>query len=298
MEFGQLRVFATVAENRSFSRAAEALLRTQPAVSIAIRRLEEEVGEPLFDRSAKPLTLTEAGVVLLGYANRLLHIHDEATSDIAQLRGLFRGRLAIGANESVSLYLLPPLLLAFRDAHPAIRIEVSRSTSERIPAEVFERNLDFGFVSYEPGNPALESRVVRRDHMVLVVGPSHPLAGRTRVSVRELGAEAFIAHNVKTPARTGIVDFFASHETPLNISMEIATLETIKAFVERGVGVSFLPHIVVATDVAKGRLVEVEVDELDLYRIIRIVHRREHTLSPAAHAFLDLVSSGADESPK
>ncbi|HQR39242.1 MAG TPA: LysR substrate-binding domain-containing protein, partial [Blastocatellia bacterium] len=149
----------------------------------------------------------------------------------------------------------------------------------------------------EPGNPALESRVVRRDHMVLVVGPSHPLAGRTRVSVRELGAEAFIAHNVKTPARTGIVDFFASHETPLNISMEIATLETIKAFVERGVGVSFLPHIVVATDVAKGRLVEVEVDELDLYRIIRIVHRREHTLSPAAHAFLDLVSSGADESP-
>ena len=298
MELSQLRVFATVAENRSFSRAAEALLRTQPAVSIAIRRLEDEVGEPLFDRTAKPLTLTEAGQVLLGYANRLLRIHDEATAEIAQLRGLFRGRLAIGANESVSLYLLPRLLLAFRDAHPAIRIEVSRSTSERIPAEVFERNLDFGFVSYEPSNPSLQSQVVRRDHMVLVVGPSHALAGRERVSVHELGAEAFIAHNVKTPARTRIVDFFAARETPLNISMEIATLETIKAFVEHGVGVSFLPHLVVAGDVAAGRLVEVEVDDLDVYRIIRIVFRRERTLSPAAHAFLDLVSADAGSQSK
>jgi DNA-binding transcriptional LysR family regulator len=190
-----------IVEERSFSRAAEKMLRTQPAVSIAIKRLEEELGEPLFDRSSKSGTLTEAGRILQSYAQRMLNLRDEAIEAIGELRGMYRGRLSIGANESTSLYLLPPLLLEYRRRHPRIRIEVFRNVSERIPNEVLERNLDFGFLSYDPLHPALQSIEVYRDELVFVVHPRHPFAAREAVTVKELGEEQFIAHNAKTPSR-------------------------------------------------------------------------------------------------
>lgn len=117
------------------------MLRTQPAISIAIKRLEEELGETLFDRSSKSGTLTEAGQTLYSYAQRMINLRDEAVRAIGELKGMYRGRLSIGANESTSLYLLPPLLLKYREQHPHIRIEVYRNVSERIPSEVLERNL-------------------------------------------------------------------------------------------------------------------------------------------------------------
>src|SRR5262245_52481179 len=190
------------------------MLRTQPALSIAIKRLEEELGESLFDRSSKSGTLTEAGKILHSYAQRMINLRDEAKEAIGELRGMFRGRLTIGANESTSLYLLPKLLLEYRKRHPQIKIEVYRNVSEKIPAEVLERNLDFGFLSYDPMHPALQSVEVYRDELVLVVSPKHRLADRKQVTVKELGEEQFIAHNVKTPSRARIFELFAQHRTP------------------------------------------------------------------------------------
>src|SRR5215470_5254683 len=110
LDLSQLEIFLTIAQEKSFSRAAEKMLRTQPAISIAVKRLEEELGEPLFDRSSKNGSMTEAGKILFSYAQRMLNLRDEAKEAISELRGMFRGRLTIGANESTSLYLLPPLL--------------------------------------------------------------------------------------------------------------------------------------------------------------------------------------------
>jgi len=155
LDLSQLEIFLTIAQEKSFSRAAEKMLRTQPAISIAVKRLEEELGESLFDRS-KAGTLTEAGKILLSYAQRMINLRDEARGAVSELRGMYRGRLSIGANESTSLYLLPPLLLKYREHHPQIKIEVFRNISERIPSEVLERNLDFGFLSFDPMHPALE----------------------------------------------------------------------------------------------------------------------------------------------
>jgi DNA-binding transcriptional LysR family regulator len=294
MDLSQLEIFTRIAEEKSFSRAAEKMLRTQPAISIALKRLEEELGETLLDRSNRSGTLTEAGVILLSYAQRMLNLREEALRAIGELRAMHRGRLTIGANESTSLYLLPRLLLDYRKQHPQIKIEVYRNISERIPSEVLERNLDFGFLSFDPMHPALESLPVYRDELVLVTSPQHWLAGRKKVSVADLGGEQFIAHNVKTPSRNRIFELFAEHHTPLNISIELATLETIKDFVRRDAGVAILPRLSVAEDVRAGNLTEVTVEGMRIEKVLRVVFRREQTLSHAARAFLELVKQGRD----
>ena len=289
MDLAQLEIFLCIAEEKSFSRAAEKMLRTQPAISIAIKRLEEELGESLFDRSSKSGTLTEAGRILLSYAQRMINLRDEATEAVGELRGMFRGRLTIGANESTSLYLLPPLLMEYRRDHPKIKIEVYRNVSEKIPLEVLERNLDFGFLSYDPMHPALQSIEFHKDELVLVVPPKHHLAKQKQVMVKDLGEEQFVAHNVKTPSRTRIFELFAQHRTPLNICIELATLETIKEFVMLNAGLAILPRLAVQEELKTGRLVEVPVKGLKIEKPLRLVFRREASLSHAAKSFLDLV---------
>ncbi len=289
MEFGQLEIFLCVADEKSFSRAAEKMLRTQPALSIAIKRLEEELGEPLFDRSSRSGNLTEAGKILYSYAQRMINLRQEAGEAVGELRGMFRGRLKIGANESTSHYMLPQLLLEYRQRHPHIRIEVHRSVSERIPHEVLERNLDFGFLSYDPLHASLQSIEVSRDLLTLVVPPGHPLAGRPRVTVRELGEYQFVAHHARTPARDRIFELFRQHRTPLNICVDLATLETIKDFVIRGVGIAILPRLTVADEIDSGKLIEVPVTGMKIEKTLRLVYRRESGLSHAARSFLDLI---------
>lgn len=293
MDLSQLEIFLAIAQEKSFSRAAEKMLRTQPAISIAIKRLEEELGETLFDRSSKSGTLTEAGQTLYSYAQRMINLRDEATRAIGELKGMYRGRLSIGANESTSLYLLPPLLLKYREEHPHIRIEVYRNISERIPSEVLERNLDFGFLSYDPLHPGLESFEVYRDELVLAVAPKHPLAKAKNVAVKDLARENFIAHNVRTPARDRIFELFAQHRTPLNISMELATLETIKEFVIRGAGIAILPRLALREELTSGKLVEVPVKGMKIEKPIRLICRRESSLSTAAKSFLEMVRTEA-----
>lgn len=291
MDLAQLEIFLSIADEKSFSRAAEKMLRTQPALSIAIKRLEEELGETLFDRSSKSGTMTEAGKILYSYAQKMINLRDEARESISELRGMFRGRLTIGANESTSLYVLPALLLEYRKRHPQIKIEVSRNVSEKIPLEVVERNLDFGFLSYDPMNPALQSIELHRDELVLVTPPKHRLAGHKQVTVKELGEEQFVAHNVKTPSRTRIFELFAQHRTPLNICIELATLETIKGFVMQNVGIAILPRLAVQKEIEAGKLIEVPVKGMKIEKILRLIYRRESSLSHAAKSFLELVKS-------
>src|ERR687885_1569044 len=133
MELSQLEFFLKVVEEGSFSKAAARVYRTQPAVSIAVKRLEQEIGAPLFDRSQKTPTLTEAGELVHEYARRILALRDQARAAVAELRSLKRGRVRVGANESTSLYFLPEIILAFRKLHPQVKVEITRQVSERLP---------------------------------------------------------------------------------------------------------------------------------------------------------------------
>ncbi len=295
MELSQLEFFLKVIEEGSFSKAAERVFRTQPAVSIAVRRLEEELGASLLDRSQKAPTLTEAGQILHDYARRIITLRDQARVAVAELRELERGRVRVGANESTSLYLLPQVILAYRKEHPHVKVEIQRLTSERLPREVLERNVDLALLATEPRDRAIEAFPVLKDELVLILSPKHPLAKRGRaVAVKELGQESFLAHNVKAGSRLKVVETFDKHRTPLNITLELATVETIKRFVQQQVGIAFVPRMCVREELERGTLVTLPVRGLTYTRTLWAAHRRGVAFSPAVAEFVRLLRQHAD----
>ena len=287
MDINQLEVLIAVANERGFSRAADKLYRTQPAISQAIRRLEEEVGEPLFDRSSKDGTLTASGQVLLKYAQQIINLRRDAKLAVKELKDLQRGKVTLGANEYTVMYLLP-VISVYRVRHPHIKIEVKRDLASRIPSEVLKRDVEIGIVSFRPNDPALQTLAVATDELSLIVAPGHPLAGKKIVSVRELGVESFIAHNVRSPYREKVVQTFEKHRTPLNISMELPTLEAIKRFVEQGMGVALVPRLAAQAEIERGQVVALTVREMRLERKLYLIYRKGAKLSHAARAFLNV----------
>jgi DNA-binding transcriptional LysR family regulator len=289
MEFSQLEFFLKIIEEGGFSKSAERVYRTQPAVSTAIKRLEEEIGAPLFDRSQKTPALTEAGQVVYDYAKRIIALRDQARETVAELRALERGRVRVGTNESTSLYLLPEVILAFRERYPQVKVEIFRQSSERLPREVLDRNLDIALMAYEPTDSNIEAFPVLDDELVLIVYPQHPLARRDSVTVKELGGESFLAHNVRAASRMKVIETFAKEHTPLNITLEMATIETIKRFVQKKIGIAFVPRMCVREELERGTLATVPVRDLTYQRTLWAAYRKGATLSHAATAFLELL---------
>ncbi|HWE86838.1 MAG TPA: LysR substrate-binding domain-containing protein [Terracidiphilus sp.] len=288
MELSQLETFLAVAEERSFSRAAARLHRTQPAVSQVIRKLEESVGETLFDRAARDGSLTAAGALLRDYALRLIALRREASSALDELKSLERGRLHLAANEYTCTYLLPAID-AFRREYPHISVTVQRMLASSIPDELNLRTFEMGMISFRPDPSQFRTIAVYGDTLAFIVSPSHPLAGAQRVSITELGNEIFIAHNVASPLRRKVIETFQRYRTPLNMGIELPTIEAIKRFVAMGNGVALVPHITIARELETGELVSVPVPELEMKRILRLAHRRQGTLSYAATAFLKTI---------
>lgn len=294
MELSQLETFLAVAEERSFSRAAVRLHRTQPAISQVIHKLEEAVGESLFDRAARDGSLTAAGVLLRDYALRLLALRREATSALGELKSLERGQLHLAANEYTCMYLLPAID-AFRREFPHVNVTVHRMLASRIPEELNLRTFEIGVISFRPDPAQFRTIAVYGDSLAFIVSPKHPLAGANRVSIDDLGQESFVAHHVASPLRKKVIEAFQRYRTPLNMGIELPTIEAIKRFVAMGNGVALVPHITVARELETGDLVRVPVDELEMKRVLRLVHRRQATLSYAARAFLRTVRSLAQQ---
>jgi DNA-binding transcriptional LysR family regulator len=283
-----LQVFLTVASEKSFSRAADKLLRTQPAVSLALQRLEQELGEKLIDRSGKELILTDAGHTVLDYARRFQSLELELDNALAELRDNSAGRLTIGANESTTIYLLRHIK-RYRELYPKVKVQVRRSLSSRIPGELLDGNLELGVISYDPGDERIRSKVIYTDALAFVVSPRHRFANRKAVSLTDLGAEQFIAHNVISPYREVVLRMFQSHKVPLRMDIEMPTIESIRKLVQEGQGVAFLPRMCVEAEIEQKLLAEVRVKEMHVERKIRLVHPTRRALSHAAQAFLEVL---------
>lgn len=292
MELVQMETFLAVAEERSFSRAAARLHRTQPAVSQAIARLESELGEVLFERSSRDGTLTDAGEVLREYATKLLNLRTEAAGALAELRELHRGKLNLAANEYTCLYLLP-VLEEFRRKNPEIKLAVQRTLASRVADEVLMHSVELGVVSFRPEDAQVRSVVVYRDELAFVVNPKHALAKAQTLSIRELAGQNFVAHNIPSPQRQKVIQAFRKHKTPLNMRVELPSIEAIKRFVELGDDVALVPGLAVRTELKSGALVQVKVPELHMERKLRLVYRRHASLSHAAVAFLKVVEAYA-----
>ncbi len=292
MDLFELETFLAVAREGSFSRAAEKLLRTQPAISQTVRRLEEQVGETLFDRSSRNGALTDAGRVLQDYAEKLLNMRAEAVGAIEALRHLHRGKLAIAANEFTCIFLLG-LLHQFRRLHPMVHVSVQRTLASHVPNEVLNRGAEMGVLTYRPESAELKSIAVYRDELAFVVPPQHPLAQAPQVNIRQLGAEMFVAHNVASPHREKVLQAFAKRKVPLHMDVELPSIEAIKKFVAAGNGVALLPLVTVEKEIARGDLAHVPAPELRFERKLRLVFRRDAVLSHAARAFLAIAEAFA-----
>lgn len=289
MELYPLKVFLTVANEKSFSRAAEKLLRTQPAVSLAIQKLESDLQEKLIDRSGKDLLLTDAGRIVIEFARRFENLESEMANALTELRDNSAGTLVVGANESTALYLLDHIE-QYRRLYPKVKVQVRRTLSSKIPAQLTDGGLELGVISYDPEDDRVDSMVIYTDHLSFVISPKHRFASRESVSITELGMETFVAHNVLSPYRAVVLREFQRHKVPLNMDVEMPTVETIRKLVQRNEGVAFLPRMCVEQELKQETLREVRVIELSgVDRHIRLVYPARRALSHAAMAFVELV---------
>jgi len=285
MTLDDLKTFSLVASERSFSKAARKLRRTQPAVSQAVGRLERQAGERLIDRASRDGALTDAGTVLLDYANRLIRLSEEAQRAVSDLREVRTGRVLIGANEG-AVHAVLPLIERFHQLHPGVLVDVRRVAARNIANEVLLRAVDFGVLTFNPAERDLSSIVFGTDELVLLVPPGHALAGGGPISMEEMGRQVVIAHNDPSPARDEVLRLYEQKHTALNIRISLPSLDAIKRGVEAGLGVALLPRRCAQEEIARKQLFAVRVPELSSRRELHLIYRREGLRTHAAQAFL------------
>ncbi len=290
MDLRRLQVFAKVYECKSFSRAAEEVLLSQPTVSGHIKSLEEEIGVPLFDRLGREILPTRAAELLYDYATRILEMVEEATAAVDAFLGRLRGNLVVGGSTIPAHYVLPDMVGRFRLLHPEVRVTVEVGDTSEIVQAVLAGRLEAGLVGAASKDERLAFTPIMDDTICLAAWPGHPLAGR-KATLSDLTATPMVLREPGSGTRT----FFEKALVKAGLSLgelEVAaqmgsSLAVLKA-VRAQVGVGFLSRRAIRDEVAAGRLVEIQVDGLDLKRQFYLVTRRERTHSPAAKAFIGL----------
>src|SRR5947207_8958837 len=274
MDYDQLASFLEVSKLRSFSRAAEKLYRTQPAISAQVRLLEQECGEKLFDRSGKKVRLTPAGETLQGYAERLLALQKEALQAIAELNQTPRGKLSIGANEATCLYVLPKTFARFKQLYPLVQISIYRNFSHKILQKVQEGQVEVGIVTLPHTGTGMEVIRVFRDEVQVVTPKNHPLAKSRTVTVEQVSHYPLILH--KTGHTRVVIDrLMREYRNHLQISMELASVETIKKFVGAGLGISLISRTYCQPEVAAGILKLIPLEGEKIKMDLCLIYRRD-----------------------
>jgi DNA-binding transcriptional LysR family regulator len=289
MELYQLENFVAVVEEHSFTRAAERVFRTQGAVSVAIRKLEDEIGLPLLVRDRHDCLLTEAGEQLFEYARRMIELRNRLTKSMVDFRNLSTGSVSIAAHESAAEYLLAAPLSEFNLQYPNLRIEARLCDGHEIAHLVAEREVDLGFGISQTSLYGLSSEVLHIDPLVLVVAPGHPFSERQTVGIGELASERLLMHSRNTTMIETVQQLFASHNVPLNVAARLWKFETIKHFVRTGGGVAIMPLSVVRSDVESRTLIGISVKEIHITRSIEVFYREKEVMLPAPSALLKLL---------
>ncbi len=262
MELAQLEAFLQVAHHKSFSRAAEALFLTQPSVTARIQSLERELGERLFERTGRSVTLTDAGTAFIPHAQRALTAVQEGTDAIEAVRHGDVGSIRIGASSTIATYVLPALLKRFREARPRVHIHINTGTTEEIIEKLLAGEIHVA-VTRLTQHPEVESVHIYNDDLALVVSPKHPFAARGKVSIAEAGREPFLFFERGSSYHGLIYSTFLRGGVVPEAVMELDSMEATKHMVEAGLGVAILPVVTIDREATQGELARVEIIELD-----------------------------------
>ncbi|MCA1633817.1 MAG: LysR family transcriptional regulator [Acidobacteria bacterium] len=289
MEIRQLRAFTAIAEARTFTAAALQVHVTQAAISMQIRQLEREIGLPLFIRTPRRVVLTEAGEKLLDRAHSILRDHDAALAELAELAGAERGRLRLGsASAMVSADPLPLILKRLRKLYPEAEISVTSGTSEGLVKRLLSGEIEMAFVSLPVEARNIETEVLRRDQLVAIAGPRHPLARERVVSAFTLAGERLILGERGGNTRRLIDEFFAEAGLKPSVVMELSRQAAIKNMVAADMGVGIVPLSTAREDVEKGRLVRWWIEGARINWELGVARLSGGYLSPVCKAFLGL----------
>lgn len=294
----QMRVFAAVARHLSFTRAAQELHLTQPAVSQQVGLLEEEVGMPLFEQIGRKIRLAPAGMELLRYATQITELLREAGETLAAMQGLKRGVLKLGA-VSTAKYFAPTLLSAFTPAYPEVTIKFTVANREEIVRLLGANELDLVIMGRPPRELDTTAEPFARHPFVIIASLNHPLARRRRIPLKSLARESFLIREQGSGTRASMEHVFRERGVHFRASMEVSSNETIKQAVIAGLGIAFISAHTVATELDERRLVTLDVDGLPIVRQWFALSRKDKVLLPPARAMLEFLSArGAQFLPR
>ncbi len=289
----QLKVFEAVARQLNYTRAAEELHLTQPAVSMQVKQLEDQLGVALFEQLGKRIHLTEAGHEVLAYARTITQQLDELEGILNRLKGLSGGRLRIAVATTAN-YFIPTLLGTFSRRYPDVTVSLDVTNRETLLRDLSENTVDLVIMGQPPAELDVEAQVFMDNPLVIVAPPGHPLAGKKRIPLARLQEETFLVRESGSGTRIAMERFFTGRGMRLKTGMEVGSNEAIKQSVQAGLGLGLLSRVTLGQELALKRLVVLDVAEFPIMRHWYVVHRRGKRLSAPAEAFKQFVLKEAN----
>jgi DNA-binding transcriptional LysR family regulator len=293
MNLRQLQVFASVARHMSFSIAAEELMMSQPAVSQQVRALEQHFDVKLFEWTGQRLFLTEAGAAIREHADAILARNLELEQALAELRGPTRGRLALGANTTGGMYVLPAIARSFRHSHPHAELTLQIEPTSRIVDRVMQNFIDVAVVTGPLSDERLTIADLYLDELLLIASPEHPFAGRGGVAADEVAAARWVLYTPESRTRALVQRAFEELGLKLAIAMQLASTEAVKKAVEANLGVAMVSRFAVERELKLGELARVPIEGLRIERPIHALHRKDKRLAPVAERFVEFAAEFA-----
>ena len=292
--FEQINAFKTVAKHRSFSAAAKKLFRTQSAVSIQIAKLEENIGQKLFHRTTRAITLTEAGRIFLKCTDGIDRIIDDTEQELNDLLEMERGRLMISTSDTTACYRIPDVIQQYRKKYPRIEIIVRNSTSLKSIEMVMQGDVDFGIVTLSYLKPELAVIPLFSRSDVLICHPEHKLSGRKKIFLKDLEKYSMVLLDRNCSSRRILDEACERAKVKLDIGMELSSIEVVKSFVAINSGVSIVPEVSVLEDIKSRKLKALKISDFegDKKKRMGVIYRKDRYLSNASRRFLELFNTG------
>lgn len=287
MDIRGLEVFLSVAKHLNYTRAGEEVNLSQPSVSIRIKQLENELGMKLFEQLGKKVALTDAGLLLLPHARRVIAAIQDAKQALEELQGLERGLLRVGASTTPGMYLIPQIIANFKERYPKIEIHLGIKDTRQVEEGVIRNEFDFGFVGGHLAGDEVDVLPWVTDQLVLVVPPTQRLARKKSIKAEDLRKEKFILREVGSATQATIASHLQKLGLAVETVMKMENPESIKKAVQSGLGIAFISRFVVETELKAKSLVAVRVLGLDIRRELKIVYRKDKHLSRAARTFIE-----------
>jgi len=295
MQIESLKVFCDLTETESFTKAAQINGVTQSAVSQQISSLERQFKSLLIERSKKKFRLTREGQVLYDYSKQIIATHDALHSKLQEIKDIISGTIRLATIYSIGLHDLPPYVKRFLKSYPTVNIHVEYRRSNQVYEDVLGNVVDLGLVAYPTKDVKLEAIPIKRDPLVLVTHPQHPLAKSKNIKLKSIAGQKFIGFEPDIPTRKAIDKVLREHNIDVNHVMEFDNIETVKRAVEIDAGIAIVPVSTITQEVQKQTLAAITVDDAEMFRPLAAIYKKSKVLSPAIKQFLAILK---DETTK